>query len=158
MKSVRNAFLFSALALFLTIGSSLRAQSAQANVDALKDYMTQYMILASDAQGLCQQVETFVNNGNMNQLMNRMGSLHRSMSEIGLVNVEQQRLSIPDRSIMGSLYTLGQEIDGDIALWASSGRADIPTVGTIAARLRERLSDHKGHAQEIRVALCCVTL
>ena len=158
MKSVRNAFLFSAIALFLTIGSSLRAQNAQADIDAMKDLMTEYNVLASEAQALAQQVETFANNGNMNQLMNRMGGLSRSVSEINLIKMEGARLVIPDANIMSEIRLLFSEIDGDAALWASSGRANIEAVGGIAAALRERLNDHKGHAHEIRVALCCVML
>lgn len=155
MKSLRNTILFSAFAFLMVLGSGLRAQNAPDEYDIMKGYLGDYIVLASQAEGECQQVTTFARNGNLNSLWSSAGSLSRSMSEIGLTNMEMGRRFVPDRLILNSVRDLVAGINDDISAWAAAQRADVPTMGTIASALRESLREHRGHAQEIRVAICC---
>jgi hypothetical protein len=151
---LRNIVFFLAWAPLLILGSGLHAQNNQ-DYDLMKDYLSDYMVLASQTQGTCQQVEVFARNGNLGQIMQSAGALSRSMSEIGLIKNEMARRPVPDRLIFASILDLVAGIEGDISLWDAAQRADVPTMGTIASALRESLAHHKGQAQEIRVAICC---
>ena len=155
MKTIRFTILINAFVLLFTFGSSLQAQNAQDNYDILKGYLTDYIVLASQAEGTCQQIETFANNGNTNQLNLRIGSLIRSASEIGLIKMETARISVPNTGIMSGLRDLLEGIEGDLNMVNAFQRANTQGIAVLASALRESFSNHKGNAQEIRIAICC---
>lgn len=155
MKTIRFTILINAFAILLAFGSSLRAQNAPDNYDILKGYLTDYIVLASEAEATCQQIETFANNGNTNQLNLRLGGLVRAASEMNLLKMESSRISVPNAGIMSGMRDLLEGIEGDLRMVDAFQRVNTQGVATIASALRESIGAHKGNAQEVRIAICC---
>lgn len=155
MKTIRFTILINAFAILFAFGSNLRAQNAPDNYDILKGYLTDYIVLASQAEGTCQQIETFANNGNTNQLNIRIGNLIRAASEMNLIQMESARISVPNSGIMSGLLNLLAGIEADVNMVSAFQRATTQGIAVIASVLRESIREHKGNAQEVRIAICC---
>lgn len=154
MKTFGKIILSTLFVLIFSMGAKAQCFSGCSNINGkLQDIH----VLGSQAQGTAQQVYTFATNGNYNQMMDRIFRLEIQLSEISQAGREINPLLVEDRMLYIQLTTLVRGIEGARMDWSSAvSSGDNTQIAAGAARLRDSLDSHRGEAQEIRVALCCV--
>lgn len=155
MKTIQKSILFGLFALMMVFSVSAKAQG-NSQYPELKAQLTDFIAIAAQAQGTANQVETFATNGNTNQLSNRIAELSSEISSLQTIASQTLRNPITNRLDYTWLSGFVSSFNADMRIFASIYGADNNTIAFIAGRLRERISHHRGEAQEIRVALCCV--
>lgn len=153
MKKFSKILLAGFLVIFL--GMQAQAQCFE-QCDVLSGKLQDMHVLAAQAHGTAQQVYTFANNGNNNQLQDRITRLNGQLNQISQTGRDIISLPINNRILFLEMRELTTEFEAIRGAWlAISNSGNTTRIATGAGQLREDLAAYKDQPSEKRVGLCC---
>ena len=142
--------------LFILLSMQAQAQCFE-QCDGLSDKLQDMHVLAAQAHGTAQQVYTFANNGNQNQLLDRITRLNGQLNQLSQTGRDIVSLPINDRILFLEMRELATEFEAIRGAWMTVSNAGNTTrIAAGASQLREDLAAFRGGPSEKRMGLCCM--